>query len=156
MRGCTNFARPGGPFCAAHKGETASRRDGETASDGESFAERIEREDRERRAAAAVEFRQRMDAGDYRGLFGGRLGELMSQAAADGGVADELGALRFVMARLLSEEDDPVVLAKAISRVAAVSIQAARAQRAISGQLAEGLTDAITAILTELDAGATG
>ena len=77
----------------------------------------------------------------------------MAQAASDGGVADELAVLRIVMARLMAEETDPVVLAKAISRVAAVSIQAARAQRAISGQLAEGLTEALTTILAELGAG---
>jgi hypothetical protein len=47
-----------------------------------------------------------------------------------------------------------VTLAKAVARVASVSIQAARAQRAISGQLAEGLTDAITQILAEFDGGA--
>jgi hypothetical protein len=76
----------------------------------------------------------------------------MAQAAADGGVADELAVLRIVMARLLAEEEDPVTLARAVSRVAAVSIQAARAQRAITGQLAEGLTDALTTILANLEA----
>ena len=68
-------------------------------------------------------------------------------------VDDEIAILRIVMARLVAEEDDPVTLAKAISRVAAVSIQAAKARRAISGQLAESLTDAITAILADLDGG---
>jgi hypothetical protein len=37
--------------------------------------------------------------------------------------------------------------------VATVAIQAARAQRAISGEQAEGLTDAITRILVEMDGG---
>jgi porphobilinogen deaminase len=114
------------------------------------------REDQERRRRAAEEFRARLEAGDYRGLFGERLNALMAQAAADGGVADELAVLRIVMARLMAEETDPVVLAKAISRVAAVSIQAARAQRAISGQLAESLTDALTSILVEIGAGGGG
>lgn len=129
------------------------RGDSPPAGDGETFAERMEREGLERRAEAAAAFRERLESGDYRGLFGDRLSGLMSQAAADGGVADELGALRFVMARLLSEEDDPVTLAKAVARVAAVSIQAARAQRAINGQLAEALTDAMTTILMELEGG---
>ena len=47
-----------------------------------------------------------------------------------------------VMARLMEEEDDLVVLAGLVARVASVSIQAARIQRAITGQLAESLTDA--------------
>ena len=119
----------------------------------ESFAERTAREDRERRQAAAAEFRVRLEAGNYRSLFGPSLNELMLQAAAENGVDDEIAILRIVMARLLAEEDDPVTLATAISRVAAVSIQAARARRAITGKLAEGLTDAMTSILTELGVG---
>ena len=121
--------------------------------ESERFADRTAREDRERRQEAAAEFRARLDAGDYRGLFGPRLKELMLQAAAEHGVDDEIAILRIVMARLLAEEDDPVTLAKEISRVAAVSVQAARARRAITGKMAEGLTDAMTSILTELSAG---
>jgi hypothetical protein len=96
-------------------------------------------------------FRARLESGDYRELLGERLGEVMAQAAAEAGVTEELGALRIVMARLLTEEEDLVVLARLIARVASVSIQAARVQRAISGQLAESLTDAITTLLAELE-----
>jgi hypothetical protein len=103
--------------------------------------------------ARSAAFQTRLDSGDYRELLGERLGEVMAQAAAEAGVADELGALRIVMARLLTEEDDPVVLAPLIARLASVSIQAARAQRAISGQLAETLTEALTTILTNLEGG---
>jgi hypothetical protein len=152
--GCTNFARRGSPFCAAHKNEVeGSKGRGVEEGSSESFAERVEREERERRARAAAEFRERLAFGDYRGLFGPQLSGLMSQAAAEAGVDDEIAILRIVMARLVAEEDDPVTLAKAISRVAAVSIQAARARRAINGQLAESLTDAITTILAEMDGG---
>ena len=151
--GCTNFTRRGGAFCAAHKAEETPPDPLARSVAGETFAERMAREDQEHRAEAAAQFRARLEAGDYRGLFGERLTALMAQAASDGGVADELAVLRIVMARLMAEETDPVVLAKAISRVAAVSIQAARAQRAISGQLAESLTDALTTILAELGAG---
>jgi hypothetical protein len=101
----------------------------------------------------AATFRARLESGDYRELLGERLGEVMAQAAAEAGVADELGALRIVMARLLTEEDDLVVLARLIARIASVSIQAARVQRAISGQLAESLTEALTTILADLEGG---
>ena len=101
--------------------------------------------------ARSAEFQARLELGDYRELLGERLGEVMAQAAAEAGVAEELGALRIVMARLLTEEDDPVVLAPLIARIASVSIQAARVQRAISGQLAETLTEALTTILAEFD-----
>jgi hypothetical protein len=104
-----------------------------------------------RRRAAKAAFRARLESGDYRELFGGRLGEAMAQAAEEAGVTDELGALRVVMARLMEEEDDLVVLAGLVARVASVSIQAARIQRAITGQLAESLTDAVTTILADID-----
>jgi hypothetical protein len=81
------------------------------------------------------------------------LGEVMAEAAGEAGVGDELGALRVVMARLLTEEDDLVVLAPLVARIASVSIQAARAQRTISGQLAESLTEALTSILTTIEGG---
>ena len=99
----------------------------------------------------AAAFRARLESGDYRALLGRRLGEVMAEAAGEAGVADELGALRVVMARLLTEEDDLMVLAPLIARIASVSIQAARVQRAISGQLAESLTEALTTILTDLE-----
>jgi hypothetical protein len=152
-----NFARPRSEFCAAHKGESVSAAGGQSViPDGvESFAERAAREDREQRQAAAAEFRRRLEEGDYKGLFGGRLGTLMVQAAAEDGLDDVVGILRIVMARLMVEEHDPVIQAKSLARVAGVLIQAARAKRAINGQLAEGLTDAITSILAELD-GSTG
>lgn len=153
--GCTNFARPRSAFCAAHKAlAPPGRADGGAGGRAEEpDAPTGEEAERRRRAAA---FRARVEAGDYRGLFGGKLGGLMAQAAEEQGVGDELGALRFVLARLLAEEEDPVVLAKSVARIASVSIQAARAQRAITGQLAEGLTEAITQILTELDQGPGG
>ena len=125
-------------------------------SEGRGRGEHAAHLDRQRREAAAREFRARLEAGDYRGLFDPSLKELMVEAAAENGVDDEIAILRIVMARLLAEEDDPVTLANAISRVAAVSIQAARAQRAISGKLAESLTDAMTTVLTELGAGGSG
>ena len=98
-------------------------------------------------------FLSRLESSDYRELLGDRLGEVMAGAAAEAGVANELGALRIVMARLLTEEEDLVVLAPLIARIASVSIQAARVQRAISGQLAESLTEALTTILADLERG---
>ena len=148
--GCTNFARTAAGFCAAHKRQPEIRE--VIAPDGvESFAERVAREDREQRQAAAAEFRRRLEGGDYKGLFGGKLGGLMVQAAAEDGLDDVVGILRIVMAKLMVEEHDPVIQAKSLARVAGVLIQAAKAKRAINGQLAEGLTDAITSILAELD-----
>jgi hypothetical protein len=116
----------------------------------DSSAERLD-SSTPRHLDSSATFRARLESSDYRELLGERLGEVMAEAAAEAGVADELGALRIVMARLLTEEEDLVVMARLIARIASVSIQAARVQRAISGQLAESLTEALTTILAELD-----
>jgi hypothetical protein len=55
------------------------------------------------------------------------------------------------MARLMEEEDDLVVLAGLVARVASVSIQAARIQRVITGQLAESLSETVTALLADME-----
>ena len=108
-------------------------------------------EERERRDRVAAEFRRRVEAGDYRGLFGPGLAEVLTQAAADRNLTDEIGALRVVLARLLVEEEDATRLAAGVARAAGVAVQAARAQRAIGGGLADGLSEALTQILVELD-----
>ena len=71
----------------------------------------------ERRRRAAAEFRARVAGGEYRGLFDHRLGEIMAQAGRDRGLADEIGALRVALARLLAEEEDAGKLALGIARI---------------------------------------
>ncbi|HEV2106632.1 MAG TPA: hypothetical protein VGR16_00055 [Thermomicrobiales bacterium] len=100
---------------------------------------------------AAAEFRRRLEMGDYQELLDRRLSDVIAQAAQDRSLVREIGALRFVLARLLAEEDDPAKLAASVARVSSVLVQATRAQRAISGEVADGLTEAMTRILAELD-----
>jgi hypothetical protein len=101
--------------------------------------------------AAAREFQRRLATGEYRALFGEALTETIEQAAAERGLADEIGILRVVLARLLVEERDPAQLAVSVSKVASVAIQAARAQRAMDGEPGERFSDAVTTMLIELD-----
>jgi hypothetical protein len=103
-----------------------------------------------------VEFRRRLADGTYQELVGKRLAATIKEAAQAAGVDDEIGALRVVMARLLGElqtDRDPLKVAGAIVRIAAATIAAQRAKRLISGQAADDLTDAISTILEELEAG---
>ena len=58
-----------------------------------------------------------------------------------------------VLARLLIEEHDPAQLAASVSRVVGVAIQAARAQRAITGESPDKMTDALIQVLTESNVG---
>src|SRR5262245_20119517 len=107
-------------------------------------------DERERRREAAAALRARLEDGDYQEVLGQKIAALLREVAAEAGVSDELAILRIVMARLLAEEDDPVTLANAIARVASVSIRAAQVQRAITGQLAETLTEALTSLLNNI------
>ena len=147
VAGCPNWARPGAAVCASCQREPKHPRPTPIEP---TFAERAHDAEADRRAAAAQEFRRRLANGDYARLFGDDLAQVIAQAAAEASVNHELGALRYVLARLLAEEEDPIALAKAVARVASVSVQAARAQRAISGAVADSLTDAVTQILIEL------
>jgi hypothetical protein len=135
--GCGRFVRQSARWCRNH-------------GDGEVEADDVRRGDDERAAATAA-FRRRLDAGDYRRLYDETLREVIAQAAAVRGLADEIGALRVVLARLLLEEDDLSKLVAGVARLASVTVQATRAQRAIAGEQADGLTDAIAQILAELD-----
>lgn len=135
---CGRFVHAGASRCNTHEG----RGTGETPPDGRT----------ERRLA----FLERLERGEYAALFDDNLSRVIEQAARkmqEHGPDDEIGALRFVLARLLAEEHDPVKLASGVTRVASAAVQAARAQRAISGESAEGLTSALTQILAELDEG---
>jgi hypothetical protein len=104
----------------------------------------------EQRRTAAAEFCRRLERGNYHELFDRRLSDVIAQAAQERNLATEIGALRFVLARLLAEEDDIAKLAASVARVSSVLVQAARVQRAISGEVADGLTEAMTRILAEL------
>ncbi|HEV2066320.1 MAG TPA: hypothetical protein VGR08_05750 [Thermomicrobiales bacterium] len=102
----------------------------------------------------AIGFQERLEARSYRALYDDPIASVMHQAAAmvaEQGLLDELGALRIVLARLVMEEQDLSRLATNVTRVAHVAVQAARAQRVISGATAEGLTNALTQVLIEIN-----
>jgi hypothetical protein len=101
-------------------------------------------------------FLERLETGEYAALFDDNLRRVIAQAAErmrEHGPDDEIGTLRVVMARLMAEEQDPAKLAASVTRVVTAAVQAARARRAIGGDTAEGLTNALTQILAELDDG---
>ena len=140
--GCGRFVARGRMWCARHAAGVDGEVELRKLTDLAGPAELDER---------AAEFERRLARGDYRYLFGEVLREIIRQAANEPGLADEIGVLRIVLARLLVEERDPKQLAMSVSKVAAVAIQAARAQRAITGEQAAGLTNAITQMLIDLD-----
>lgn len=107
-------------------------------------------EDEERQQPQDM-FRRRLATGEYRRLLDEELQAVIAQAAAERGLADEIGALRVVLARLLLEEDDLTKLVAGVARLVSATTQAARAQRAIAGEVGSGLTEAINQFLAELE-----
>ena len=135
--GCGRFAKRGEACCQRHRDDTADP-GGRAPPAG-----MVE-------AASAAAFRERLAGGDYRALLGPGVWSAIAQAGAATDLRGEIGLLRVVLARLLLEEDDPARLAQGTARVAGALVQAARAQHALSGDSADGLTDAVTRILAEL------
>jgi hypothetical protein len=98
-------------------------------------------------------FRQRLDAASYHALLGEALRAVLTQAAADRSLGDEIGALRVTLARLLVEEEDAAKLAVSVARVAAVAVQAARVQATMGSGRPDDLAAELARTLAELGKG---
>jgi hypothetical protein len=70
---------------------------------------------------------------------------------AEPGLSEEIGALRFVLQRLLAEEDDLARLAAGVARIASVVVQAAKAQQTMTGNRSDELAEALLTALADLD-----
>jgi hypothetical protein len=70
---------------------------------------------------------------------------------AEPGLNEEIGALRFVLQRLLAEEDDLARLAAGVARIASVVVQAAKAQQTMTGNQSDELAEALMRALADLD-----
>lgn len=104
-------------------------------------------------AASPTPFERALETGSLLDLHGASIDTLIHQAAievTEKGVVDELGALRIVLTRLVTEEHDLGKLTSEVARVAAVALQAAKTQHLIKGQALAGVTDALDEILDEI------
>lgn len=133
--GCGRFVRQGERWCARHRQEEDDR-----GPPDEGFDENV-----------ASIFRERLAQGDYRALLDPALWEVIATAGAERGLASEIGVLRVVLMRLVFEERDPSRLAQNAARIASVLVQAERAQHTLSGEMADGLAEAVTHILAEFE-----
>lgn len=97
-------------------------------------------------------FIQRLQDGNYRELFGSNLNAIFSQAMeqfAAIGLAEEIGSLRLVLARLLAEEHDLNRLATNVARVVSVTIRTVQTHHDLTGQ---SIDDVIIELTKTLDA----
>jgi hypothetical protein len=99
----------------------------------------------ERQRELAEGFRRRVERGEYGELLDARMREVMAQAAARDGLEEEMGAARFVLMRLLVEEEDLGKQALGVSRIISAAARVARARKAIGG----GEEDTLTAFINE-------
>jgi hypothetical protein len=134
--GCRAWAMRGAGYCRAHQPVPDD-------------VEQVE-DERDRRDRAVEVFRRRLERGNYRELFDLHIAAVIAHADSEGSLADEIGALRLVLARVLAEEEDPARLATSIPHIVDAVVRAVRAQRTLSGAMAEDLTEALTQILLEM------
>jgi hypothetical protein len=82
----------------------------------------------EQRTLAVERFRKCVERGDFATIFANKMEQLFDQHNGNAVFQDEIGALRVAMMRLLVEENDPVALASALSKVTNATIRAVKAQ----------------------------
>lgn len=144
--GCVSFARANTPYCWEHK---------DTPTDPEledlPYFSRVLLAEQEQLNERRAEFKRRLEAGNYRELFGSDVSRMIDQAVQENGVDTELGALRVVMARAMVEIDDPGEQARVVASVTSAIGRLLRTQHLLSGALVSTVSGAVMALLQELD-----
>ncbi|HEV2107018.1 MAG TPA: hypothetical protein VGR16_02005, partial [Thermomicrobiales bacterium] len=85
-------------------------------------------------------------------LFDTALARIIAQAAAQQGLDDEIGAVRYALARLLAEERDASRLALGVARLTRAAVAASCERRESRQEQPDPLTEAMSRILADLDA----
>lgn len=141
--GCRAWAMRGTRFCYAH------RFDEETAATAEP---ELTAERRIRSEAFADAVRQ----GRQDEMVERTVRKMMEISGGDRTLEQEIGALRLVLQRVIAVDmldGDVRETANTVARLADSIVRAVRAQRAISGDLAGDLSDALTTVLIEMGLG---
>lgn len=138
--GCRAWAVRGGEYCVAHR---------TPASDVavNDVSERLERSNL---------FAELVRTGRHEELVERTIQQLIDAGSGDLSLEQEIASLRLILRRVMAVdalEGDPGRTAQTVARLANAIAYNVRAQRAISGQLADDLTGALTVILTEMGVG---
>jgi hypothetical protein len=94
-----------------------------------------------------------LQAGSVEPLLASGIARIIAEAGAGSGnegIAEVLGTLRVVLARLVTEEQDLDALTRNVSRITSILIRAARVQHQITSQDAASIVDALAVILAEI------
>ena len=106
----------------------AGRRTGGATSRAHGEEDQETSEQDGKRRLALERLRRAAAEGDYDGLLDPALWRLLDAAALTVGFGREIGALRFAMARLLAEEEDPRQLSLHLARITTAIIRATQAR----------------------------
>lgn len=110
VAGCYGPRLPGRTVCSLHLYDEASQKI------------QIEADRKE----AARRFRERRASGEYGALFDDALRAILEDAGDELTTTDELGAVRYALAKLLAEEDDPRQLSMGVARLVGAAANLAR------------------------------
>jgi hypothetical protein len=134
----------GKPFCASHRGDQAGGQD---------------QTERDPRALRSDLFADLARAGRHEELVERTIRYLVEAGGGDLSLNEEIGSLRLILRRVMAVDgldSDPRDTAQTVARLANAIVYAVQAQRAISGRLADDLTDALTTILIDMGLGGRG
>ena len=138
--GCRAWAVRGGEYCVAHRAPASDAAESDVS-------ERLERSNL---------FAELVRTGRHEELVERTIQQLIDAGSGDLSLEQEIASLRLILRRVMAVdalEGDPGRTAQTVARLANAIAYNVRAQRAISGQLADDLTGALTVILTEMGVG---
>ena len=141
--GCRAWAMRGMMYCSSHRGLSVGAGD-QPEADG--------------RKVRSDLFAEMARSGRHEELVERTIRHLVETGGGDLSLVEEIGSLRLVLRRVMAIDgldSDPRDTAQTVARLANSIVYAVQAQRAISGRLADDLTDALTTILIEMGLGAT-
>lgn len=101
-------------------------------------------------------FRTRIAAGRYDDLFDVPVRNVLREGAAIRGLDEELGAIRFALAKLLAEELDASKLAMGVARLTSAAVQTMKLDQSMGDSADRSLADVLNEILIDLEGAADG
>lgn len=96
-------------------------------------------------------FQQRVRHGEYQSLYDASIRVLIEQGAAIEGIEQELGAVRFALAKLMAEEEDAGKLAIGVARLASATVQLLKVIKPAATDSDEPAIASLNRILIDLE-----
>lgn len=145
--GCRAWAMRGRYYCYAHRHEEAEPPHHSDNADRDILTGRLERSDAFAAAARA---------GRQEELIDRAVQQVIEQIGGERSLGEEIGALRIILKRVIALdalEGDPRETAATAARLVDAIVRAVKTERALSGDLADDLSGALTTVLIEMGLG---